>query len=119
MPETGQTRRFRDVRVESTIPPIATDQRTCRVMLAPPHRRQALANQGCFSCGSSAGRFSPLGPRGITQSSVCWLRAVIAFEHNDLSDALAHAQRLGFLVFGRAVTIERRVIARELDDDDS
>ena len=28
----------------------------CRVMPALPHRRQALANQGCFSRGSPAGR---------------------------------------------------------------
>lgn len=36
--------------------PKATDQRTCHVMPAPPHRRQAVANQGCFSRGSPTGR---------------------------------------------------------------
>src|SRR5664279_1603834 len=45
--------------------------------------------------------------------------AVVAFEDDDFANTFADAQRLGLLIFGRAVTGQRRLIARKFDHHDA
>src|SRR3954469_25270589 len=51
------------------------------------------------------------------QQNLCWLRAVVAFDHDDVGSGLAfpHFDRLG--VFRRTVASERGIVIFELDHD--